>query len=321
MKVLVCAEARRGQVDPAVLELIGAARAIGGAADEIVVLAPGADSSCGEWLGAADRAITVRHPTLELATAEAYARVAHDVAEAERPDAILIGYTALGLDVAPNLAAHTGLPLVGYVSALSRDEGSVTAESQIYGGKMIARVETPLPAIFVLNPGRFAEAEASPLPAGCIAAFASDHSLDGLKVQFLREDLPSADDVDLSLAERIVCVGRGIGEESSIDLARDLAELLGAEVAGSRPVIDSGWLPKPRQVGKSGRKVKPKLYVALGVSGAPEHLEGMASSDLIVAVNTDPNAPIFDVAHYGATCDLFDLLPILSERLRASPGS
>ena len=135
-------------------------------------------------------------------------------------------------------------------------------------------------------------------------------------MRVLEEIEPEAGGVDLTQAERILCVGRGIGEAAKIGLAAEVATLLGAELAGSRPVVDSGWLEKARQVGKSGRKVKPRLYVAVGVSGAPEHLEGMAAADLIVAVNSDARAPIFGAAHYGTTCDLFDLLPALAERLR-----
>ncbi|MDA8069826.1 MAG: electron transfer flavoprotein subunit alpha/FixB family protein, partial [Actinomycetota bacterium] len=101
------------------------------------------------------------------------------------------------------------------------------------------------------------------------------------------------------------------------ELAQDLAEALGATVSGSRPVTDAGWLPKSRQVGKSGRKVKPKLYLACGISGAPEHLEGMSDAELIIAINTDEKAPIFDVAHYGTTVDLFDLLPALTDQVKA----
>jgi electron transfer flavoprotein alpha subunit len=124
--------------------------------------------------------------------------------------------------------------------------------------------------------------------------------------------------VDITKAERIVSVGRGIGGPDNIEAARELAAALGAELAASRPVVDSGWLPRERQVGKSGMTVKPKLYLAVGISGAPEHLEGMRGAGLVIAVNTDPRAPIFQAAGYGTTCDLCDLLPALSARLRES---
>jgi electron transfer flavoprotein alpha subunit len=180
---------------------------------------------------------------------------------------------------------------------------------------MIARIEAVGAALAMVSPGAFAEAPGAPLDASRIAKLDIGDALTSTKVQLIEETAPSRSDVDLTTAERIVCVGRGIGDEQSIDLARELSRLLGAEIAGSRPVVDNGWLPKPRQVGKSGQKVRPKLYLALGVSGAPEHLEGMSRSELIVAVNTDPNAPIFNVAHFAANCDLFDFVECLTEQL------
>ena len=142
-----------------------------------------------------------------------------------------------------------------------------------------------------------ASATRSPRPA----------ALDGLRTTFVEPVVPEDEGVDLTTADLIVCVGRGIGGADNIPLAEDLADALGAELAASRPVVDSGWLPKIRQVGKSGATVRPKLYLSLGVSGAPEHVEGMQGAELIVAVNTDPGAAIFNVAHYGAVADLFDV--------------
>jgi electron transfer flavoprotein alpha subunit len=126
---------------------------------------------------------------------------------------------------------------------------------------------------------------------------------------------PEAGDVDITAADLLVSVGRGIGSQDNLELVTELADALGAPVSASRPVTDSGWLPKTRQVGKSGLTVKPRAYLALGISGAPEHLEGMRGAELIIACNTDPKAPIFDVAHYGTTEDLFDLVPELTEKL------
>ncbi len=115
-------------------------------------------------------------------------------------------------------------------------------------------------------------------------------------------------------------VGRGIQNKDNIELANELAEALGCAVSASRPVVDQGWMPISRMVGKSGKSVKPKVYLALGISGAPEHVEGMSASDVIIAVNTDPNAPIFNVAKYGTTVDLLDLAPVLTEQVRQAKG-
>ena len=137
--------------------------------------------------------------------------------------------------------------------------------------------------------------------------------LDDLKTRFVEMIMPAAGDIDITAQDKLVSIGRGIGSQDNVELAQELAEALGAAVSASRPITDSGWLPKTRQVGKSGATVKPKLYLMLGISGAPEHLEGMKDAELIIAVNTDANAPIFDVAHYGTTCDLFEVAEAMLE--------
>ncbi len=140
-----------------------------------------------------------------------------------------------------------------------------------------------------------------------------DFSLGDLKVTLKGYVEPEITDVDITKQEVLISIGRGIQTEDNIELAEDLAELLGGAVCASRPVVDQGWLPISRMVGKSGNLVKPKLYLALGISGAPEHVEGMAGAETIIAVNIDPNAPIFDIAKYGAEVDLFDLIDYLIE--------
>jgi electron transfer flavoprotein alpha subunit len=131
---------------------------------------------------------------------------------------------------------------------------------------------------------------------------------------------PEITDVDISKEPVLVAIGRGIGREDNIELAEELADALGGVLCASRPVVDQGWLSTSRMVGKSGKSVKPSIYLAMGISGAPEHVEGMSDSELIIAVNTDPAAPIFDVAQYGAEIDLLDLLPVLTEKIEAAKG-
>jgi len=138
---------------------------------------------------------------------------------------------------------------------------------------------------------------------------------DTLRVQFKKYLEPEAGDVDITKQDVLVSVGRGIQTQDNIALAEELAQALGGAVSGSRPVIDQGWLPLSRQVGKSGAAVKPKLYLALGISGAPEHVEGMRGAEVIIAINTDAHAPIFNVAHYGVVGDLFDIVPPLTEEI------
>ena len=132
--------------------------------------------------------------------------------------------------------------------------------------------------------------------------------------------MPEAGDIDITQQDILVAVGRGIQQQDNVELAEELAQALGGAVCASRPVVDQGWLPATRQVGKSGMTVKPKLYLALGISGAPEHQEGMKGADLIVAVNTDAKAPIFDFAHFGAEVDALDLLPALVAEISSRKG-
>ena len=140
--------------------------------------------------------------------------------------------------------------------------------------------------------------------------------IDSPKVRFRQLLEPEAGDVDITAQEILVSVGRGIQSADNIPLVQELADAMGGVLAASRPIVDSKWLPKARQVGKSGVTVKPRFYLALGISGAPEHIEGMKDADLIVAINSDPNAPIFDYAHYGVAGDLFDIVPVLTGKLK-----
>ncbi|CAN5422829.1 electron transfer flavoprotein subunit alpha/FixB family protein [soil metagenome] len=315
MKVLVCAETRSGVVQFSSLELVNAARGLAtGGTVEILAISPGALQGA---IAGVDEIIHVDSCALGAVTAEAYGAVLKETVDKRRPDVVLCSNSALGLDVAPALAAQTGWPLVGYCVSLASGEGGIEAVSQIYGGKVLARTRTPCPAIFVVNPGSFPDENLAGASAPAIMSLTPRESWQSLRVTFRSENKPETAGVDIARAERIVSAGRGIGEQNNLHLITELAEALDAEIAGSRPVIDGGWLPRERQVGKSGRKVKPKLYFAIGISGAPEHLEGMSKSDLIIAVNSDPKAPIFNVAHFGSTCDLFDLVPALTERLKA----
>lgn len=319
MKIYACTEGRSGQVDAVSLEMIAAARSLARDGDDVIAFFAGsATADAAGKVGAADRLVAAIAPEADIVVAGTYARQLCDVIAAEGAGIVVVPYSANGLDVASSVAARLDWPLVSYVENIARDGQSLSVVAQLYGGKVLADCSVPLPAVLMVNPGAFAEATATPLSPDRIDTIDITELVAASRARPISIDLPDFSDVDLKAAERIVCVGRGIGDEASIDLARDLAALLGAEIAGSRPVVDNGWLPKLRQVGKSGQKVKPKLYMALGVSGAPEHLEGMGQSDMIIAVNTDPKAPIFNVAHYGATCDLFELMSSLSERLQPS---
>jgi electron transfer flavoprotein alpha subunit len=274
----------------------------------------GTGESLPEAPTAADVVLEVVHPALSTYLPEAEVSVLLAAISARNPDLVVIENTTAGYDLAAAAAAISDLPFVGYCVEVAPNDRHVQCTSDIYGGQLLAKTRTSLPAVVAVNSSALYE---QPLSTGRgeRMSLVPPVQLDSLRTTFIEAVAPPDEGVDLTKAERIVCVGRGIGGAENVPVAEDLAAALDAELAGSRPVVDSGWLPKVRQVGKSGARVQPKLYLSLGVSGAPEHVEGMQGSDLIVAVNTDPSAAIFNVAHYGAVSDLFDVADELTALL------
>jgi len=261
---------------------------------------------------AADRILYLDHPALDEFTPDAYQAALTGLLEGDTPRAVIFGSTTIGADIASTLSVRLNLPLVG----LCRTFGpGGTYISQIYGGKMMAEGALPGPAALVtMIPGGYKpeqgySGQPPPLEAVEVKPFGD------LRVTLAGYIEPEAGDVDIANESILIAVGRGIQTEDNIELADELAELLGGTVCASRPVVDQGWLPTSRMVGKSGKTVKPKLYLAMGISGAPEHVEGIVDSETIIAVNTDPAAPIFDVAKYGADIDMLDLMEIMIEQI------
>jgi len=284
------------------------ADAAGGA---LVALVAGAQPAEAEALAAADVVLECTHPALSPYLPEAHQAVLAAAVAARSPALVLVESTTAGYDLGPSVAAAAGMPFVGSCLEVAVSGGEAEAVSQLYGGQLEATARTPLPAVFAINSVAL-HAEPALAGVGERVPLAPPPALDALRTRFVEVVEPSDEGVDLASAEMIVCVGRGIGGAENVELAQELAEALGAELGASRPVIDSGWVPKARQIGKSGANVHPKLYLGLGVSGAPEHVEGMQGSELIIAVNTDPGAAIFNVAHYGAVADLFDVVDEIS---------
>ncbi|HFE66964.1 MAG TPA: electron transfer flavoprotein subunit alpha/FixB family protein [Chloroflexi bacterium] len=313
--ILVITEHFDGRVADISYEMVGKAKELAGALGGqaiAVMLGSGMAEQAGTF--ASDATIYVDDPALAQFNPEAYGRVLAALVEEKSPRLTMIGSTAVGMDVGAWLAAKTGQDFVAYVSDIALEDGELVATSNLFAGKMSAEVEAGDDgAVTAVLAGAF------PVEAGqgstAAEQIAPPVSLADLKTKFVRLNRPEGGDVDITAVDKLVAIGRGIGSEDNVELAEELAEAMGAVVAASRPVTDAGWLPKTRQVGKSGLTVKPKLYLMLGISGAPEHLEGMKDGELIIAINTDPDAPIFDVAHYGATSDLFDVAEAMLEEL------
>lgn len=264
----------------------------------------------------ANKVIYSDHPDLAEFTADAYLKTAADIIVENEPRAVLFGNTSIGADVASVLSARLSLPLVS--SCVRIDDGKLI--SKICGGKIMAECElAEITTLITFIPGGYKAEEGQSGVRPEIISFETP-ALDDLRMTLKEYIEPETGDVDISKEPILISVGRGIQNEDNIELAEELATLMGGTVCSSRPIVDQGWLPTSRMVGKSGKYVKPKLYLALGISGAPEHLEGMGESETIVAINMDPNAPIFDIATYGVEIDLFDLIDPLLEKVEEAKG-
>lgn len=314
--VFILAEHLKGQVADITFEMTGQAKQLAAAweGQAIAVLLGYGVKALAESIGV-DSVIYVDDPALAEFNPEAYSRVLTALIQERAPRVVMLGNTSMGMDLAAGLSVTTKRPLIAYANSLTVEAGMLTATSQIYGGKIQAEAVPEGEACIVSCLAGAFPAEAGKGTA-LVEQISSPVPLADLKMKFIKLIEPEGGDVDITQQPVLVSLGRGIGGSENIELAQELAEALGCAVSASRPITDAGWLPKTRQVGKSGLTVKPKVYLALGISGAPEHLEGMRGAELIIAVNTDPKAPIFDVAHYGATCDILDLLPALTEKVR-----
>lgn len=303
--IYVIVEHFKGKVEDITFEMLGKAKELG---DVTAVLI--GNKALASELGAAAKVITVDAPELSEFNPEAYLKTINEVVSNGAADMIMIGNTSMGMDIAAGLSVAQSMPLIAYASQMGAD--SVT--SQLYGGKV--NVESAVAGKYIVSvlPGSF-PADAGRADGSPAVEEAAAPDLSGVKVKFRKLIEPEGGDVDITTQDILVSAGRGIQSDENIPMVEELAAKLGGAVSCSRPIVDNKWLGKTRQVGKSGLKVKPKLYLTLGISGAPEHIEGMKEAELIIAVNTDPNAPIFDYAHYGCTADLFDLIPALSSKL------
>lgn len=315
--ILVLVEHARGTVADISFEMLGAARSLAAATAgqvEAVLVGDGVADLAGR-LGTADRVFVLDDPAWAQPTPEAIVAVLQSLRERQPPGFVLLGGTIVSFGLGARLAARAGLPFLNFCKGLRIEAGTAVFTSQLFGGKILCEVKLPgnqgivniCPGAF---PGEAGRSDREP-PVERISAPAVAST-----VTFRRFIEPAAGDVDITQHDVLVSVGRGIQGAENLPLAEELAQALGGAVSASRPIVDQGWLPLTRQVGKSGMTVKPKLYLALGISGAPEHQEGMRDAPLIIAINTDPGAPIFDIAHYGATVDCVEFM----ESMKAAVG-
>ena len=319
--ILVIAEQRDGKLNRASWETIAAAQQLASGQPIAVVLPGSGVGSVATELSAAQvkEIVTIDHAALEPYTPDGYTAALQPAIEQLSPTMVLLPHTYQTRDFAPTLAARMDRALITDVTAIKNVAGDAAFARPMYQGKLAADIVPlgPGPHFITFQIGAFRADQAA---KGSAAAPVRPLNI-SVDAAAIREkpDAPFQEvrqAIDLSQAERIVAVGRGIKGQEHLPLAQQLADALGAELAASRPICDSGWLPMERQIGSSGQTVAPKLYLALGISGAIQHVVGMKGSRTIVAINKDADAPIFEVADYGIAGDLFEMVPAIVAELR-----
>jgi electron transfer flavoprotein alpha subunit len=320
--VLVIAEQAAGKLNRATWETVAAAQQLAGG-QPIAIVVPGSrlDGVAGELAAAqVQEIVTIDHPALASYTPDGHTTALQQVIEQMSPSLVLLPHTYQSRDFAPKLAARMQRALITDVTAMKSVGSERTFVRPMFQGKLTADVvpEGPDPHFITIQIGAF-RADQAARGASAAPVRPVGVTLDASAIRQKPEEpfQQAKQSVDLSQAERIVAVGRGIKGQEHLPLARRLAEALGAELGASRPICDAGWLPMERQVGSSGQTVAPKVYVALGISGAIQHLVGMKGSNVVVAINKDPDAPIFEIADYGIVGDLFEIVPALIEALKS----
>jgi electron transfer flavoprotein alpha subunit len=325
MSILAILEQRGGAWHRMSWETLAAAQQLGAELQQPVsaaVVGHDVSAPAGELAGKRlERVHAVEHELLKEYTPDGYAEALRQLIAAVKPRVVLFPHTYQVRDFAPKLATALERVLVSDVVAHRVESGELVLVRQLFQGKINVDVR------FAGEPPYFASVQAGAYRADKVAAglasiekFTPEISAGTIRTKPLEWFRESQRAVDLTAAEIIVSVGRGIKEAENIPIVQKLADALGAELAASRPICDNGWLPMERQVGSSGQTVSPKMYVAVGISGAIQHLVGMKGSKTIVAINKDPEAPIFEVADYGIVGDLFQVVPALVEEIKKAKG-
>jgi len=267
----------------------------------------------------ADKVVVVKDPSLGAPNPAAYARVLPHVLKDLSARLAILGNTSMGIDLAGPLSYSLGAPVISGCVGVRAEGDRIFVTSRLCGGKLQAQLEPGDGlAIALMMPGSGHRELGMQDQVPPLEVRPSPTPIEPLPVRFLELIEPKMEDIDVTKIPVLLAAGRGIQSKDNLAGLEILARELGGAVCATRPVVDQGWLPRTRQVGRSGMTVKPRLYLALGISGAPEHTEGMKGSGLIIAVNKDPEAPIFDIAHYGATVDLLELVPVLTEKLKTA---
>jgi electron transfer flavoprotein alpha subunit len=328
MKILVVTEQRQGKWNNTSFETLVAAQQIASATSGTVsaaVIGKGVAGLAEEIAGKnVAEVLLVEHELLENYTPDGYCVALKQVIDTAKPDLVLFPHTYQVRDFAPKLAASLGKGMVGDCIGFRHEGGKLVFVRQMFQGKTVADVT------FTGAAPWFASFQSGAFRADLLAAHGGGKApVNAVGVELKPEQIrtkplelfkEAKSSVDLTQAPLIVAIGRGIKAPENIAQAEALAKAMGAEIAASRPICDEGWLPMERQIGSSGQTVAPKLYMALGISGAIQHVVGMKGARTIVAINKDHNAPIFEIADYGVVGDIFEVMPALTEELQKAKG-
>jgi electron transfer flavoprotein alpha subunit len=319
-KIFVLAEHRQGALRDVTFEMLAKANEIAqktNAETTAVVLGRNAKELAKPLAEYAKAIITVEDAKLENFNSEAYKKILANLIGQHKPLLVMIGHSSYGVDLAPRLATALNLPLATDLINLSFENEQLIVTRQMYGGKVNIRASVRKSETYIatIRPATFAPKKPEPPADGQVTEVPSPLTEEVVEKRFMQYVLPPPGGVDITAAEKLIGIGRGIKDQANVPVVEELAKTLGAVLACSRPIVDKGWLPNDRQVGSSGKTVKPKFYLALGISGAFQHVLGMKASDLIVAVNKDPKAPIFSFADYAVVEDMFKIVPSLKNKI------
>lgn len=319
-KIFVIAEHRQGQLRDITYEMLTKARELAtktGAEVTAIMIGSNLKEHARALAEYAKSVILIEDARLENFNSEGYRIILTKLIAEHKPTLVLMGHTSYGTDLAPRLAAALSLPLATDCIDLTIEGEALKVTRQMYGGKVNVNVAVRKAETYIatVRQATFAPQKPAPPENGQIMEVPSPLIGEMQEKRFIQYILPPPGGVDITAADKLVGVGRGIKDVANIPMVEELAKTIGGVLSCSRPIVDKGWLPTERQVGTSGKTVKPKLYLALGISGSFQHILGMKSSDLIIAINKDPKAPIFSFADYGVVDDLFKVVPALKNKI------
>ncbi len=318
--ILVVAEHLEGKLAPSTLEAVAKGRDLAtqtGGSCKAALLGSGAEALAQALAAYGVEVLSIDHAALSEYTADGYAEALNVLLSSLAPRVVLLAHTAQGYDLAPRIAGALDLPLVTNALDVRLEGDTLVVTRRLLNEKVQADFEIASEHAYVvtLRPGSVKAGE--PSAGGKVTPTPIAIEAGKVRSKYLGLERPQVTDIDISGADVIVSAGRGIQKKENLALVEEFAKALGGVVGASRPLTDMEWLPKSRQVGQSGKTVRPKLYVACGISGAMQHVAGMKDSGLIVAINTDPSAPIFEVAHVGVVGNVLQILPLVLKDLKS----